>query len=49
MSRMKSLLERQALQLFESMETDASEVLSQVVVTGASSVLEQVQLSPFVC
>ncbi|GAA5857078.1 hypothetical protein JCM9279_001947 [Rhodotorula babjevae] len=33
MSRMKSLLERQALQLFESMETDASEVLSQVVVT----------------
>ncbi|GAA6054755.1 hypothetical protein JCM3770_000927 [Rhodotorula araucariae] len=32
MSRMKSLLERQALQLFESMETDASEVISQVVV-----------------
>lgn len=37
MSRMKSLLERQALQLFESMETDASEVLSQVVVTGSSA------------
>lgn len=35
MDRMKSLLLRQKLQLYESMETDASEVISQVVVTGA--------------
>ncbi|GJN92120.1 hypothetical protein Rhopal_005150-T1 [Rhodotorula paludigena] len=33
MDRMKSLLLRQKLQLYESMETDASEVISQVVVT----------------
>lgn len=35
MSRMQSVLERQKLQLLESMETDASEVICNAVVAGA--------------
>lgn len=35
MTRMQSVLERQKLQLLESMETDASDVICNVVVAGA--------------